>query len=223
MFMGMLSATRPYGLSKMQNKTEVWQVVLTAVNIVNELKPSASILYRLALTSNQLFCFFLTHTCQHSQRRTKEGGGIGEKKNETTGRRNTRQKQNAEYSPEAKHDLRHYLIFFLILSIYFWLCCIFIALCGLSLVVATRGYSSLWYTDFSLWWLLLLRSTLQGVRASVVAALGPQSPGSVVVAHEFSCSLTCGIFLDQGLNPCPLHWQVDSYPLRHQGSLVIIC
>ena len=48
----MLSATTPYGLSKMQNKTEVWQVVLTAVNIVNELKPSASILYRLALTSN---------------------------------------------------------------------------------------------------------------------------------------------------------------------------
>lgn len=52
MFMGMLSATRPYGLSKMQNKTEVCQVVLTAVNILNELKPSASILYRLALTSN---------------------------------------------------------------------------------------------------------------------------------------------------------------------------
>ena len=28
----------------------------------------------------------------------------------------------------------------------------------------------------------------------------------------------CGIFLDQGLNPCPLHWQVDSHPLDHQGS-----
>ena len=52
MLMGMLSATRPYGLQKMQNKTEVCQVVLTAVNILNELKPSASILYRLALTSN---------------------------------------------------------------------------------------------------------------------------------------------------------------------------
>ena len=22
-----------------------------------------------------------------------------------------------------------------------------------------------------------------------------------------------------GLNPCPLQWQVDSYPLDHQGSL----
>ena len=28
----------------------------------------------------------------------------------------------------------------------------------------------------------------------------------------------CGIFPDQGLNPCPLHWQADSQPLRHQGS-----
>ena len=28
----------------------------------------------------------------------------------------------------------------------------------------------------------------------------------VVVAHRLSCSSACGIFLDQGLNPCPLHW-----------------
>ena len=27
-----------------------------------------------------------------------------------------------------------------------------------------------------------------------------------------------GIFPDQGLNPCPLYWQVDFYPLRHPGS-----
>ena len=30
------------------------------------------------------------------------------------------------------------------------------------------------------------------------------SCGSVVVALGLSCSETCGIFLDQGLNPCPL-------------------
>ena len=42
--------------------------------------------------------------------------------------------------------------------------------------------------------------------------------GSVVVAHGPSCSAPCGIFLDKGSNPCPLHWQVDSYPLHHQGS-----
>ena len=33
-----------------------------------------------------------------------------------------------------------------------------------------------------------------------------------------SCSKACVIFLDQGLNPCLLHWQVDSLPLSHQGS-----
>ena len=39
-------------------------------------------------------------------------------------------------------------------------------------------------------------------------ALGPQA--SVVVARGLSCSAACGIFLDSGSNPCPLHWQVDS-------------
>ena len=28
-----------------------------------------------------------------------------------------------------------------------------------------------------------------------------------------------GNFSKQGSNPRPLHWQVDSYPLRHQGGL----
>ena len=30
--------------------------------------------------------------------------------------------------------------------------------------------------------------------------------------------MACGIFPDQGSNPCPLHWHADSQPLRHQGS-----
>ena len=47
--------------------------------------------------------------------------------------------------------------------------------------------------------------------SSVVVAHGLQSAGSVVVAHGLSCSAACGIFPDQGSNPCPLHWQVDSY------------
>ena len=53
---------------------------------------------------------------------------------------------------------------------------------------------------------LLLRSTCS------------RRAGSVVVAHGPSCSAACGIFPDQGLNPCPLHWQADSQPLCHQGS-----
>ena len=35
---------------------------------------------------------------------------------------------------------------------------------------------------------------------------------------SFSFLIKCGIFLDQGSNPCPLHWQTGSYPLHHQGS-----
>ena len=48
------------------------------------------------------------------------------------------------------------------------------------------------------------------------------SCGSVAVAHGPSCSAACGIFPDQGANPCPLHWQADSQPLRHQGSPQIL-
>ena len=45
---------------------------------------------------------------------------------------------------------------------------------------------------------------------SVVVARRLQNAGSVAVAHGLSCSAACGIFLDQGSNPCPLHWQADS-------------
>ena len=46
---------------------------------------------------------------------------------------------------------------------------------------------------------------------------------SVVVALKLCCSSVCGIFLDQGSNTCPLHWQADSYPLSHQRCLKINC
>ena len=77
---------------------------------------------------------------------------------------------------------------------------------GLSLVVAIGGHSSSRCTGLSLSRPLLLRST------------GSRRTGSVVVGHRPSCSAACGIFPDQGSNPCPLHWQADSQPLRHQGS-----
>ena len=49
-------------------------------------------------------------------------------------------------------------------------------------------------------------------------ALGAQA--SVVVACWLSsCGEAYGIFWDQGSNPRSLHWQTDSYPLYHQGSL----
>ena len=77
---------------------------------------------------------------------------------------------------------------------------------GLSLVAASWGHSSSRCAGLSLSRPLLLRST------------GSRRAGSVVVAHGPSCSAACGIFPDQGSNPCPLHWQADSQPLCHQGS-----
>ena len=77
---------------------------------------------------------------------------------------------------------------------------------GLSLVAASGGHSSSRCAGLSLSWPLLLWST------------SSRRAGSVVVAHGPSCSAACGIFPDQGSNPCALHWQADSQPLRHQGS-----
>ena len=96
----------------------------------------------------------------------------------------------------------YYFYYFFIL----WLCWVFVSVRGPSLVVASGGHSSSRCVGLSLSWPLLLRST------------GSRHTGSVIVAHGPSCSAACGIFPDQGSNPCPLHWQTDSQPLRHQGS-----
>ena len=56
------------------------------------------------------------------------------------------------------------------------------------------------------------------IRGLSLRSTSSRRTGSVIVAHGLSCSAACGIFPDQGSNPCPLHWQTDSQPLRHQGS-----
>ena len=48
---------------------------------------------------------------------------------------------------------------FIYLFIYFWLCWVFVAVRGLSLVAVSGSYSSLQCMGFSLQWLLLLQST----------------------------------------------------------------
>ena len=95
---------------------------------------------------------------------------------------------------------------FIYFFIYFWLCWVFISVQGLSLVVASGGHSSSRCASLSLSRPPLLRST------------GSRRAGSVIVAHGPSRSAACGIFPDQGSNPCPLHWQANSQPLHHQGS-----
>ena len=82
---------------------------------------------------------------------------------------------------------------FIYLFIYFWLCWVFVSVRGLSLVAASGGQSSSRCAGLSLSQPLLLRGT------------GSGHAGSVVVAHGPSCSAACGIFPDQGSNPCPLH------------------
>ena len=56
------------------------------------------------------------------------------------------------------------------------------------------------------------------MQASIVEASGHQTTSSIVVVPGLSSSSACGIFLDRGLNPCLLHWQVDSLLLSHQGN-----
>ena len=125
---------------------------------------------------------------------------------------------------------RHYCLvpklFYVIVFIYFGLHWVFVASCGLSLIAASRGYSWLWCVGFSFPWLLLLWST--GSRHTGFTGCGTQtafglvsatvSADSVVMSQGLSCSMPCGIFLNQWLNLWPLHWQAYSYPLHHQGN-----
>ena len=99
-----------------------------------------------------------------------------------------------------------FFCFFKYLFIYLWLCWVFVSVRGLSLVAASGGHSSSRCAGPSPSRPLLLRST------------GCRRTGSVIAAHGPSRSAARGILPDQGLNPCPLHWQADSQPLRHQGS-----
>ena len=68
----------------------------------------------------------------------------------------------------------------------------------------------------------------RGARASQCRGLsccGAQAPDAQAQQLWLtgpSCSAACGILPDQGSNPCALHWQADSQPLRHQGSPQIV-
>ena len=105
--------------------------------------------------------------------------------------------------------LFYFFIFNLFIFIYLF---IFLAVLGLrfvrglSLVAASGGHSSSRCAGLSLSRPLQLRGT------------GSRRAGSAAVAHGPSRSAACGIFPDQGSNPCPLNQQADSQPLRHQGS-----
>ena len=69
---------------------------------------------------------------------------------------------------------------------------------GFSLVVASKGYSLVG----GFFW--------RGVETSVAVRAGVSRTGSIAVVFWLSCFAACGVFLDQGLNLCPLHWQAYS-------------
>ena len=111
-----------------------------------------------------------------------------------------------------------FFFFFKKIIYLFWLFWVFLAVPGLSLVavggaiLCCRAQAS-HRGGFSCWGAQAL-----GAWVSVVAAHKLGSWGALA----FHCSVACGSVPDQGSNPCLLHWQADSYPLYHQGSLLSI-
>ena len=55
----------------------------------------------------------------------------------------------------------------------------------------------------------LLFTVVSGLLIAV-ASLVAGMQTSVIDVHGLSCSVACGIVLNQGSNSCPLHWKVDS-------------
>ena len=108
-------------------------------------------------------------------------------------------KWGSEWRQSMAPQSLHFIV--LLKTIYFhlfnfWLCWVFIALQGLSLVVVSGGL------------LLAVAAPCGGFPCCGAPALGTWA--SVVAAHGLRCSASCGIFANQGLNPCCLHWQVDA-------------
>ena len=91
----------------------------------------------------------------------------------------------------------------LIFMLIFWKFSLFLAVLGLCCCL-----------DFSL---VAAGATLHcPVQVSHCVASLVVSTGST--ARELSCSATYGIFPDQHLNQCLLHWQADSLPLSHRET-----
>ena len=64
------------------------------------------------------------------------------------------------------------------------------------------GYSSLWCTGFSLQWLLQLQNTGSRHLRFSSCNLRALECGLSSYVDTLSCSMACGIFPDQGSNPC---------------------
>ena len=99
------------------------------------------------------------------------------------------------YDPQASSVFFSFLAIKYILQMVFilavlGLCC---CSCGLSLVATSRGSSPI---------VMLGPTVLASPAAPALGSVRSQECG-------LSCRKACGIFSDQGLNPCLLHWEVD--------------
>ena len=99
-----------------------------------------------------------------------------------------------------------FLVFFTHASV-FWILCI----CGCtgSLRLSEGAPLELWGLGFSLRRLLLWSTSCRRV-------------GLIVEVLGLSCPEAHRSFLDQGSSLCPLHWQMDSCSLDHQGRFYIL-
>ena len=82
-------------------------------------------------------------------------------------------------------------------------CAGFLLLMGFSLVAAHGGYSLVEVQ------VPLFAVASQGAQAGGDTSFSSCSPWMPEL--RLSCSVACGVFLDQGLNLCLLHGQVDSF------------
>ena len=99
------------------------------------------------------------------------------------------------------------------LFIHLWLHWVSFAARGLSPVAASRGCSDGGARASHRGGLSCRGAQALGCEGFSSCGLRAQKlwrAGSVVVIHGLSCSTACGIFLEQGSNPCPLNWQADS-------------
>ena len=88
---------------------------------------------------------------------------------------------------------------------------------GFSRAELSEGYSLLHCTSSGVFGLRELC-----YMGSAVAAPELWHTGSVAEVCRLSCSTACWTFLDQGSNPCLLHWQADFLPLSHQESSIVL-
>ena len=97
----------------------------------------------------------------------------------------------------------------------FWLCWVFVVVCGLSLVAVNGGYSLGVACGLLIAVASLVEAQALRMQASVIAAWMTQSAGSVVMAHALSCSAAYGIFQTRGQTSIPCigrgilnHWSI---------------